>query len=194
MFCVPCPTSVWGRQEAIGTAPWSALNAAAQGVAKHEAMQPHFQACIVCQRMAGAAGSDNGNSNSNGNGNGNGDSNGNGNGNGNGSGNGDSNGNSKQGQKDQPQGQGQGQGPLLLCSTCPSSFHLSCLRPRLRVMPAAGVKWSCAYCFATGRAQGGDSDGACGAVRLMESLRQGMQGAVRVRMMCFVCCCFGRLL
>lgn len=69
-------------------------------------------------------------------------------------------------------------GPLLLCSTCPASFHLPCLRPRLRAAPKG--KWSCAYCFATGRAKGGDSDGACGAVRLMESLRQGMQGAIRV--------------
>lgn len=68
--------------------------------------------------------------------------------------------------------------PLLLCSTCPASFHLPCLRPRLRAMPKGA--WSCAYCFATGRAKGGDSDGACGAVRLMESLRRGMQGAIRV--------------
>ena len=72
-------------------------------------------------------------------------------------------------------------GPLLRCSTCPASFHLSCLRPRLRAMPAAGAKWSCAYCHAMGRVVGGDSDGACGAVRLMESLRQGMHGAVQVR-------------
>ena len=46
---------------------------------------------------------------------------------------------------------------------------------------SGGGGWSCAYCYATGRAIGGDSDGACGAVRLMESLRQGMQNAVRVR-------------
>lgn len=70
-------------------------------------------------------------------------------------------------------------GPLLLCTTCPASFHLPCLRPRLRKMPEG--QWSCAYCYATGRARGGDSDGACGAVRLMESLRQGVHGAVRVR-------------
>lgn len=76
-------------------------------------------------------------------------------------------------------------GPLLRCTTCPASFHLSCLRPRLRAMPAAGAKWSCAYCHAMGRVVGGDSDGACGAVRLMESLRQGMLGAVQVRA-CFV--------
>lgn len=75
-------------------------------------------------------------------------------------------------------GSGRGPGSLLLCSTCPASFHLSCLRPRMRTMPDG--HWSCAYCYATGRAKGGDSDGACGAVRLMESLRQGMHGAVRV--------------
>ncbi|CAM9754290.1 unnamed protein product, partial [Sphacelaria rigidula] len=69
-------------------------------------------------------------------------------------------------------------GPLLLCTTCPASFHLSCLRPRMRTMPQG--PWSCAYCYATGRQKGGDSDGACGAVRLMESLRQGSHGAVRV--------------
>ncbi|CAN0418915.1 unnamed protein product, partial [Hapterophycus canaliculatus] len=55
-------------------------------------------------------------------------------------------------------------GPLLLCSTCPAAFHLSCLRPRLRVMPGGGgkgggAKWSCAYCHAMGRVVGGDSDG-----------------------------------
>lgn len=72
-------------------------------------------------------------------------------------------------------------GPLLRCTTCPASFHLSCLRPRLRAMPDPAAKWSCAYCHAMGRVVGGDSDGACGAVRLMESLRQGMHGAVQVR-------------
>lgn len=81
-------------------------------------------------------------------------------------------------------------GPLLLCSTCPAAFHLSCLRPRLRKMPegtaseGGSAKWSCAYCHAMGRVVGGDADGACGAVRLMESLRQGMHGAVRVRAIC----------
>lgn len=134
----------------------------AQNVAKHGGveLQPHFQACIVCQRAAdSSAGNVNGNGNID----------------------------SKRG----PKSQLQGPGPLLLCSTCPSAFHLSCLRPRLRVMPPPAAKWSCAYCFATGRAQGGDSDGACGAVRLMESMRQGMQGAVRVRMCCCCrrCCC-----
>lgn len=82
----------------------------------------------------------------------------------------------------------EGPGPLLLCSTCPASFHLSCLRPRLRVMPEgpAAEMWSCAYCYATGRAVGGDSDGACGAVRLMESLRQAKHNAVRVRTTMFI--------
>ena len=188
MFCV---LYQYGGYPVVGTAPWSALDgpASAANITKNDIKggvvlgdhKPHFRACIVCQRPQGgtasvapatasaaAATTTTGDAkkppppsqNPSG-----------------------KNGVVKKEEDEEEEEARPPLPPLLLCSTCPASFHLACLRPRLRAMPqqaADGTGWSCAYCFATGRAVGGDSDGACGAVRLMESLRQGMQGSIRV--------------
>ncbi|CAM9807712.1 unnamed protein product [Ectocarpus sp. 4 AP-2014] len=133
--------------------PAATATAGLQQQQQQQQQGPHFRACIVCQRPGT-----------------------------------DSNGVAVDGPAPPSLLQTRGPaaaGPLLLCSTCPAAFHLSCLRPRLRKMPegtgaGGSAKWSCAYCHAMGRVVGGDADGACGAVRLMESLRQGTHGAVRV--------------
>lgn len=163
-----CPSSAQGEDRAaIGTAPWVSLSTLtapsnAQGHAQGspapgaQGATHHFQACVVCQRMGSGKSLTTTSHTST-----------------------SHNGATSPNSTETP-----GAGPLLLCSTCPAAFHLPCLRPRLRAMPKkgkGGSKWSCAYCYATGRRWGGDSDGACGAVRLMESLRQSMQGSIRVR-------------
>ncbi|CBN73787.1 hypothetical protein Esi_0007_0057 [Ectocarpus siliculosus] len=150
------PTTTTAANATRAPPPGATATAGMQQQQQQQQQGPHFRACIVCQRPGT-----------------------------------DSNGAAVDGPAPPclPQARGPAAaGPLLLCSTCPAAFHLSCLRPRLRKMPegtgeGGSAKWSCAYCHAMGRVVGGDADGACGAVRLMESLRQGMHGTVRVNAM-----------